>query len=106
VRLDRKGPVLFRQRRYGFNHELIEIYNFRSMFVDLSDADAPRLARAILVSLALALHPNDIDRMNCPTFQYLIWAAFPVGPCPHATQAKAQELSMRRSPMAILPVTG
>ena len=35
--------VLFRQRRYGFNNELIELYNFRSMFVDLSDADATRL---------------------------------------------------------------
>src|SRR5438105_5258460 len=31
IKLDSKGPVFFRQRRYGFNNELIEVYNFRSM---------------------------------------------------------------------------
>ncbi len=34
VRLDSRGPVLFKQRRYGFNNELIEVYKFRSMYVD------------------------------------------------------------------------
>ena len=29
-----KGPVLFRQKRYGFNNELIEVFKFRSMYVD------------------------------------------------------------------------
>ena len=27
VRLDSKGPILFKERRYGFNNALIEIYN-------------------------------------------------------------------------------
>ena len=43
VRLDSKGPILFKQRRYGFNNELIEVYKFRSMYVERSDADATRL---------------------------------------------------------------
>jgi FlaA1/EpsC-like NDP-sugar epimerase len=29
VKLESKGPVIFTQRRYGFNNELIEIYKFR-----------------------------------------------------------------------------
>jgi hypothetical protein len=43
VRLDSKGPIPFKQRRYGFNNELIEVYKFRSMHADLSDANAARL---------------------------------------------------------------
>lgn len=31
IRLDSKGPVLFRQRRYGFNQEPFRIFKFRSM---------------------------------------------------------------------------
>ena len=43
VRLDSPGPVLFRQKRYGFNNELIEVLKFRSMYVDKCDATASRL---------------------------------------------------------------
>ncbi len=37
VKLDSPGPVLFRQRRYGFNNELIEVFKFRSMYADKTD---------------------------------------------------------------------
>ena len=43
IKLDSKGPVLFRQKRQGFNNELIEVYQFRSMYVDQSDMDATKL---------------------------------------------------------------
>src|SRR5690606_18544035 len=29
IKLDSKGPVLFRQKRHGFNNEVIEVYKFR-----------------------------------------------------------------------------
>lgn len=32
VRLDSPGPVLFRQKRYGFNNEVIVVYKYRSMY--------------------------------------------------------------------------
>ncbi len=32
IRLDSRGPVLFKQKRYGFNNDLIEVYKFRSMY--------------------------------------------------------------------------
>jgi Undecaprenyl-phosphate glucose phosphotransferase len=31
IRIDSPGPVLFRQKRYGFNNEVIVVYKFRSM---------------------------------------------------------------------------
>ena len=43
VKLDSRGPVLFRQKRYGFNNELIEVFKFRSMYVDQCDLTASRL---------------------------------------------------------------
>jgi putative colanic acid biosysnthesis UDP-glucose lipid carrier transferase len=33
IKLDSKGPVIFRQRRHGSNHKIIEVWKFRSMKV-------------------------------------------------------------------------
>ena len=43
IRLETPGPVLFKQKRYGFNNELIEVYKFRSMYADRLDAAASKL---------------------------------------------------------------
>ena len=32
IKLDSPGPVLFRQKRFGFNNERIDVYKFRSMY--------------------------------------------------------------------------
>jgi Undecaprenyl-phosphate glucose phosphotransferase len=42
VRLDSPGPVLFRQRRHGFNNEEIVVWKFRSMRVETADPTASR----------------------------------------------------------------
>jgi FlaA1/EpsC-like NDP-sugar epimerase len=34
VKLDSKGPVLFRQKRFGFNNQTVEVLKFRSLYVD------------------------------------------------------------------------
>lgn len=33
VRLDSPGPVLFRQKRYGYNNQVFTVFKFRSMYV-------------------------------------------------------------------------
>ncbi len=40
VKFTSKGPVLFKQKRHGFNNQLVEVYKFRSMYTDLCDAGA------------------------------------------------------------------
>ena len=42
IRLDSPGPVFFRQRRHGFNHEEIVVWKFRSMRQEAADATASR----------------------------------------------------------------
>jgi exopolysaccharide biosynthesis polyprenyl glycosylphosphotransferase len=42
IKLDSRGPVLFKQKRYGFNNEAIEVYKFRSMYTDKTDYAAAK----------------------------------------------------------------
>lgn len=37
IRIDSHGPVFFRQKRYGFNNEIINILKFRTMYTDQED---------------------------------------------------------------------
>lgn len=42
VKLDSRGPVLFKQKRHGFNNEEIEVYKFRSMYTEQLDFEAKK----------------------------------------------------------------
>lgn len=37
IKTSSHGPIFFRQRRYGLNNELFEIFKFRTMFVEAAD---------------------------------------------------------------------
>jgi lipopolysaccharide/colanic/teichoic acid biosynthesis glycosyltransferase len=37
IKLDSKGPVLFRQKRFGFNNERIDVFKFRSLYHEHAD---------------------------------------------------------------------
>ena len=39
IRFDSPGPVLFRQKRLGFNNNLIRVWKFRTMYADQTDLD-------------------------------------------------------------------
>jgi Undecaprenyl-phosphate glucose phosphotransferase len=38
IKIDSPGPVLFKQRRFGFNNVAFDVYKFRTMFVSQADA--------------------------------------------------------------------
>ncbi len=93
VKLESKGPVLFKQRRYGFNNELIEVYKFRSMYTDMSDAHASRLVTRDdprVTRVGRIIRKTSLDELP-QLFNVLTGELSLVGPRPHATQAKAAD---------------
>ena len=43
IKLDSPGPVLFRQKRFGFNNERIDVFKFRSLYHDQADPLASKV---------------------------------------------------------------
>ena len=91
--MDSKGPVFFRQKRHGFNNEVIDVWKFRSMYTDMCDQAAkvvvtkndPRVTK-----VGAFIRKTSIDELP-QLWNVLKGELSLVGPRPHAVHAHLQD---------------
>ena len=66
IKLDSKGPVIFKQKRFGKNKEFFEIYKFRTMRTD-TPKDVPtndlKGAKSYITPLGKVLRKSSLDEL-------------------------------------------
>jgi Undecaprenyl-phosphate glucose phosphotransferase len=93
IKLDSPGPVLFRQKRLGFNNERVDVFKFRSLYHHQADPTAskmvtrndPRVTRVGRIIRKTSL--DELPQLFNVVFKGNLSL---VGPRPHAVNIKLQ----------------
>jgi Undecaprenyl-phosphate glucose phosphotransferase len=95
IKLDSRGPVLFRQKRLGANNLPFDLLKFRSMYVEQTDPLGHQLTQAgdpRITRVGRFLRMTSMDEL--PQLINVLWGDMSlVGPRPHALAASAAGIS-------------
>lgn len=93
VKFTSRGPIIFKQKRHGFNNEIVEIYKFRSMYTEMSDPSAKQAVTKNdprVTPVGRFIRKASIDEL--PQFFNVLQGRLSlVGPRPHAVAAQTQD---------------
>ncbi|WP_319495959.1 undecaprenyl-phosphate glucose phosphotransferase [uncultured Cohaesibacter sp.] len=85
IKLDSDGPIIFRQKRLGFNNEEVMIFKFRSLYHNQSDQTAKKSVTkndSRVTRVGRIIRKTSIDELP-QLFNVLLGTLSLVGPRPH-----------------------
>jgi Undecaprenyl-phosphate glucose phosphotransferase len=93
IKLDSRGPVLFRQNRYGFGDRVIQVFKFRTMRAEAADSNGERQTEIHdprLTRIGGFLRRWSLDELP-QLFNVLRGELSLVGPRPHAVSMHVKQ---------------